>query len=531
LERICRSEGVTLYALTLSAFNVLLQRYCGTDDIAVTTPVANRKRPETQRLLGVIVNTIVLRNDLSGDPTFRELLGRVHAATIEAFEHEELPFGHVVDAVQPDHDEKRFPLSQVMFNYLQRTSSQRITRRQELEFGEEHLDSEPVNTRSDLVLHLVERGPGLRGLLNYDGALFDPETIQRMAENFLTLLEEVAADPDRPISQLPMVIEQQQQVERVPSEHPAEAEVAKPAGERVEPQSRGRKKAVEPTAASPRQTKSGEAAGVRERSHRALVPLHAGGHGTPLFLIHGMGGHVAALLPLAKELSAERTVFGVQGRGLEPGQQPHDRVEPMAAVYLEQIRRACPRGPYLLAGWSMGGLIAWEAARQLAAAGQEVPLVVMIDTFYSESNDHRDVAELTDAAVLPWIAPQLNIPLAEIQQLPPDEQWAQVEQRAQRDAGIDPEDLRRLADVCKAHVAAFSHYVPQAYDGRAVLLRAKQNRRKKNKNWKSIGPRLSMERVPGDHYTILREPHVDELARRLKQHLDDALPAAPKTTT
>ena len=86
--------------------------------------------------LGVFVNTVVIRNDLSGDPTFREMLARVYATTLEAFEHEELPFKQVADAVQPDRDPKRYPLSQVMFNYLQRTSSQRITRRRELEFGE-----------------------------------------------------------------------------------------------------------------------------------------------------------------------------------------------------------------------------------------------------------------------------------------------------------------------------------------------------------------------------------------------------------
>jgi thioesterase domain-containing protein len=348
-----------------------------------------------------------------------------------------------------------------------------------------------------------------------------------MVANFVKLLQEIASDPHRPISQLPMMTEPARHMDRVLGEQPAAPEIAPPVAKRRSRRVPDRKKAVEPDSSTSQPAKTGETAVTPTRSHRALVPLYAGGQGPPLFLMHGMGGHVAAFLPLAKELSVDRTVYGLQGRGLEPAQPPpHDRIETMAEVYLGQIRRARPRGPYLLAGWSMGGLIAWEAARQLAAAGQEVPLVAMIDTFYSESDKQHDVADLTDASVLPWIAPQLNIPLAEVEHLPPDQQWAQVEQRAQRDAGIDPEDLRRLADVCKAHLAAFSHYVPQAYDGRAVLFQAKQNRRRKNKDWKSIGPRFIVEQVGGDHYTILRPPHVDELARCLKQYLDNALSAA-----
>ncbi len=211
LVRISRAQDITLHTLMLAAFNVLLQRYCGTDDIAVVAPVANRRRPETHGMVGAFVNTIVLRNDLSGSPTFRQLLSRIHASSLEAFEHEELPFGHVVEAVQPNHDPARFPLVQVMFNYLQQVANRRPGRRRELEFGDHQLDSEPANARLDLALEFVEEEHTLRGTLLYDGALFDTETMERMAEHFVMLLEAVVADPDQPISQLAMMNERERQ--------------------------------------------------------------------------------------------------------------------------------------------------------------------------------------------------------------------------------------------------------------------------------------------------------------------------------
>ncbi|MGD0901138.1 MAG: amino acid adenylation domain-containing protein, partial [Thermoguttaceae bacterium] len=108
---------------------------------------------------------------------------------------------------------------------------------------------------------------------------------------------------------------------------------------------------------------------------QSLVPLRTGGAATPLFCFHGLGGHVAGFLPLAGRLTRERPVYGLQGQGLSAGQRPHDRIEAMAAFYLSEIREVQPHGPYLLAGWSMGGLIALEAANRLRAAGEEVALV------------------------------------------------------------------------------------------------------------------------------------------------------------
>ena len=135
----------------------------------------------------------------------------------------------------------------------------------------------------------------------------------------------------------------------------------------------------------------------------SLALLQAGGAGAPLFCIHGLGGHVAAFVPLARELAKERAVFGLQARGLEAGQRPLDSIAAMAASYVGEIRGAQTHGPYLLMGWSLGGLIALEVAQQLVSAGQEVTRVVLLDTYLSltdvDLQDSDDV--LSYAGLLP----------------------------------------------------------------------------------------------------------------------------------
>jgi thioesterase domain-containing protein/acyl carrier protein len=227
---------------------------------------------------------------------------------------------------------------------------------------------------------------------------------------------------------------------------------------------------------------------------RSLARLRDGGPGTPLFCIHGLGGHVAALMPLAKKLAAQRSVYGFQGRGLDPGQEPHDRIEDMAACYLDEIRR----------------------------------VMAMLDTHFAVAR--RGVEELNDAAVVRAMVPHLNIRYAEIKRLPIDEQWAFIQEKAQQKAGVPAADIRRLADVCKAHLAAIGQFTPPTYAGPVVLLRATQPRRRLDKRWKMVCPQLQVERVPGNHFNMLRPPHVNTLAERLSHYFPDPAPPGPTST-
>ncbi len=207
-----------------------------------------------------------------------------------------------------------------------------------------------------------------------------------------------------------------------------------------------------------------------KRSATSLVPLRSGGSARPLFCIHGLGGHVAAFLPLAQGLADGRPVYGLQAQGLDPGQEPHDRIEAMAAWYVQEIRDVQPQGPYLLGGWSMGGLIALEAARQLLVAGQAVALVAMFDTYLSMADFQKQDSD--DQSVLLRIAPQLNVPVAELKNLPLEQQWERIAELADKANGIGIAEIRRLAAACKAHLPRCRVYEPRPYAGPCVLFPA-----------------------------------------------------------
>jgi aspartate racemase len=200
LKGLSRKEGTTLYMTMLAALSCLLCRYSGQEDIVIGSPIAGRSRPETEELIGFFVNTQVLRTDLSGDPTFRELLGRVAEVAQQAQAHQELPFDVLVKELQPQREQGLTPFFQVMMSleYAPASTSS-------LDWT---LVSEEIATgtaKFDLSL-LLEDGPdGLSGCFEYSSDLFEQATVARMAGHFATLLQAVVADPGLRLSQLPLL--------------------------------------------------------------------------------------------------------------------------------------------------------------------------------------------------------------------------------------------------------------------------------------------------------------------------------------
>ncbi|MCP5425314.1 MAG: amino acid adenylation domain-containing protein [Gammaproteobacteria bacterium] len=204
LRRLSREYGVTLYMALLAGWATLLYRYSGQTDILVGSPVANRTPPETERLIGCFVNTLALRLNLGGNPRFRELLERVRRISLDAYEHQDLPFEKLVEALQPERSLSYSPLFQVMF-VLQNAPFD------ELELPGLRLaplESVSVGARFDLTLSLRETADGrLHGGLEYDTDLFDAATVQRLAEHFRILLTAAATDPKQRLRDLPLLSE------------------------------------------------------------------------------------------------------------------------------------------------------------------------------------------------------------------------------------------------------------------------------------------------------------------------------------
>ena len=203
LRTLGQREGATLFMTLLAAFQTLLYRYSDQEDICVGTPIANRTRAETEALIGFFVNTLVLRTDLSGEPSFRQLLKRVREVALGAYAHQDLPFEMQVEALQPERDLSHTPLFQVMFG-LQNTPVEPL----ELPgLTLSPMEFETGVAMFDLTLMMAESPEGLVASFEYNSDLFDRATIIRLAQHFQILLEAILADPDRPISQLPLTSE------------------------------------------------------------------------------------------------------------------------------------------------------------------------------------------------------------------------------------------------------------------------------------------------------------------------------------
>ncbi|MFJ1997644.1 amino acid adenylation domain-containing protein [Streptomyces asiaticus] len=202
-RRLGAGENATLYMTLLAAFQLVLGRYVDSEDITVGTPVANRGRAEVEGLIGFFVNTVVLRTDLSGDPTFRQLLGRVRDTAAGAFAHGDLPFEYLVEQVHPERDLSRNPLVQVLFQMIN-VPAERL----DLPGARtEPYDHGGILTRMDLEVHLVETGDGVLGHIVFSKALFDTSTIERLLHHVTVVLRGVLAEPDRRISEISLLDE------------------------------------------------------------------------------------------------------------------------------------------------------------------------------------------------------------------------------------------------------------------------------------------------------------------------------------
>ena len=199
-QRVARAEGLTPFMLLLTVFQALLVRHTGETDICIGSPIAQRPRVETESLIGFFLNTLAFRTDFSGDPPFRELLRRIRATTLEAFEHQDAPFEKIVEELRPTRQTSHHPLFQVAFALL--PSESRMPALPGIE-----ITSTPPSVQTakfDLTLFFEDPGGGLRAAMEYATDQFDAGTIERMLESLELLFEGAVAQPNVPISQLPV---------------------------------------------------------------------------------------------------------------------------------------------------------------------------------------------------------------------------------------------------------------------------------------------------------------------------------------
>lgn len=204
IRKLCRQQEATPFMLLLATYQALLYRYTHQSDICVGAPVTNRNRTEIENLIGLFVNTLVMRTDLSGEPTFNELLKRVKSVALNAYAHQDLPFEKLVEKLNPDRSLNQISLFQVLFNMENAQGEQNSSRDLGgLKF--EFLAPEINLAKYDLTLTVKEGTQTLAVNLRYNTDLFNQSTAQRMLEHFRNLLEAIVAEPDQPITQLPLL--------------------------------------------------------------------------------------------------------------------------------------------------------------------------------------------------------------------------------------------------------------------------------------------------------------------------------------
>ncbi|MCC5611553.1 condensation domain-containing protein [Nostoc sp. CHAB 5834] len=569
LKTLSRQQKVTLFVTLLAAFNVLLHRYTEQEQLFVCSPTANRTRKDIKGLMGYFVNLLILKTDISGNPSFQEFLGRVSQVASGGYAYQDLPVQQLLRSLNL----LQAPLSQVMFA-LQNTTIHQLKLPG---LTVQNLDVDTGTADFDLYLYLIEEAGTLTAVFKYNTDLFEATTIQQMLQHFQTILENIVTHPEQSLSSLlPLTEAEQKQLHQ----KRAKPENSKPEKVYIAPQNALELKLTQlwsevlnipsigvkdnffelggqsllamtlfacieetfgqtlplttllqaPTVEQLATLLRHEAA----PSWSSLIPLQSNGHKPPFFCIHGQQGSVLNLRDLAHYLGSEQPFYGLQARGLDGKQAPHFRIEDMAAHYIQEIRTIQPEGPYFLGGNSMGGIVAFEMAQQLHQLGQTIAALVMFDTFERGCFPRLSFRQQHYWTYL-WQLGLSKSLLQEVRELLQRKRQVMIGQ-LYFSLGHSLSQTYSRALVAEANMQAKKGYTPKVYPGRVTLFRASEPSTFNKlylptpKDWSSRDPQhgwsglasegLEIHDVPGDHFSLFQEPHVQVLAQKLKACLN-----------
>jgi thioesterase domain-containing protein/aryl carrier-like protein len=270
---------------------------------------------------------------------------------------------------------------------------------------------------------------------------------------------------------------------------------------------------------------------TRRTSPDILVPLQPKGSNAKFFCVHPSGGNVVCYLELARSIGAGQPTWAIQSPGLSDESAMPPSVEAAAAVYIEAVRSVQPDGPFYLSGYSTGGVIAFEMARQLESQGEHVALLALLDTAVPARTGRT--ADETTQAILATIAAELDIPQETLSDIPLEARLECLLEEARRlhrlPPDLDVEEARRLVRVFASNVLAASNYVPQPYRGTVTLLRADAGGTEpvdQSLGWAAFAQTVEVHTVPGTHNAITAQPQVGIVAQILKECLQRAGAAA-----
>ncbi|HEX5888650.1 MAG TPA: alpha/beta fold hydrolase, partial [Pyrinomonadaceae bacterium] len=272
------------------------------------------------------------------------------------------------------------------------------------------------------------------------------------------------------------------------------------------------------------------AASREDGSWSPLVEIQPGTNKPPLFFVHPVGGNVFCYFNLARRLGTDQPFYALQSIGLNNGHPGHTRIEDMVSYYIEHLRAVQPAGPYHLGGWSLGGVVAFEMARQLKADGADVSLLALIDSpspsAFSRMPREDDLSRLASFAIdLGFTQEHVSRSFNDVRSLPLEDQLAYMLDRALAEnlipAGMELDHLQRLFRVFKTNREALRAYVPGVYAGQITYVQAVDNNANQTPNdWNEFArDGVEVHQLPGDHYSILKDPYVNALAQCIEQRI------------
>lgn len=414
IKKLGQQERVSPFMILLAAFECLLCRSSGQDDIGVATCVANRSSTELEALIAPLSNRVVLRADLSGNPTFHEILARVRDAALNAYSNQDVPFGAIVEKLSPTRDPSRNPLFQTLLVLQDAPQDSWNLGRSNVTW----LPLDTGTTRYDLNVWLrFKSDKSLEADFQYDTGLFRASTIRKLIEDYRNILEMAVGNPQRRVRDLPARIQEEGQFPAI-----AESASRSPSAREDEMDSRLAEIWQELLGLEAMDTSTDFfAAGgdslraarlfariervfgiklpvstiLEARTYGSLVRLLRSvesvtktssvvavqpyGPRPPVFCIHNHTGDVLFCRSLPNYTRAGQPLYGLQSQALV-GKAPHFSVEQMAESYVEDIQRIHPQGPCFLFGYSFGGLVAFEMSQMLLARGRDVAFLGMFNT-------------------------------------------------------------------------------------------------------------------------------------------------------
>jgi len=563
LKILSLQEEVTLFMTLLTGFKTLLYCYTQQEDILLCSPVTGHNRSETEDLIGYFNNILLMRTDLSGNPSFRELIGRVRQTALEAYQNQNVPLQKLVELSNLT----RTPLSRGMFALHHITS-------QPLELpglSVSFLDIHNRTANFDLSLLVEEKQGTLTAILEYKTALFEKTTITQILENFQTLLESLVANPEQRLLDLPLLrepesyqlensnsspdkIQQKPEETFVPPSDDLEIQLTKiwenvlgkkPIGVKDNFFDLGGHSLlalhllaqIEKTFGKnlPRATLF-QAPNIEELANilrqkgrpapsKSLVVIQPGGSKRPLFFIHVLGEGLKFCRPLTRHLDAEQPIYGLAVGIMD--EVSLNKVEDVVPHYIKEMRSIQPEGPYLLAGIYCGGRVAYDIAQQLHAQGQKVALLALLDTL--KDGQAIKIIPVEERVSAHWnnflrIGPAYLLSKRRLGKAKNRLMSIYYKFYERMRISLPQASQNFTYQKKKEEVNTEWVFAPkQVYPERVTLFRAIENISfiDPDLGWSELAPGgLEIHDIPGDSFNMLQEPYVQGLAEKLRDCID-----------